>query len=350
MLDLMPEAVLATFIGGLGGLVLGLAARLSQFCSLGAIEDAIYGNNFDRARMWGVAIGTSILLVHIAVLHNWVIPRESYHLSVQFNPLFTVFGGLLFGIGMALAGTCGFGALTRLGGGDLRSFMIVLVMGVTAYSVSSGPFSRATSWMLTETAYRKETQSISDHIGIISGLSTPLIGCIIGFIFLVVSIWSKSFFSDKKRIFWSFSIGFAISGGWIGTHIISQIGFSGLTPISHSFTAPVGATILYLMTSSGTSPSFGVGSVCGVWAGALIGSLIKGHFRLEACEDPRELQRQIFGAMLMGGGAILSYGCSIGQGLTAMALLSFNAPIALISIICGTKFGLSYLITGRAFA
>ena len=133
-------------------------------------------------------------------------------------------------------------------------------------------------------------------------------------------------------------------------HLIAQIGFSGLRPVSHSFTAPIGSTILYLMTSSGTSPSFGIGSVFGVWSGALIGSLIKGHFRLEACEDPRELQRQIGGAMMMGVGAILAYGCSIGQGVSAMAVLSFNAPIALASIFIGAKLGLSYLISGRIFA
>ena len=346
----MPEAVLATFIGLLGGVVLGLAARLSQFCSLGAIEDALYGKNFNRLRMWGVAIGTSIILVHVAVFQKFLILQESYYLTVQFNPLFTLVGGLLFGIGMAFAGTCGFGALARLGGGDLRSFMIVLVMGITAYSVSSGPFSRAISWILKESAFQKETGNISHYIAIISGLSTPAIGCAIGLIILGFSIWSKSFWSDKKRIFWSLAVGVAISSGWIGTHFIAQIGFSGLTPISHSFTAPVGSTILFLMTSSGTSPSFGIGSVCGVWSGALIGSLIRGHFRLEACEDPRELQRQIFGAVLMGGGAILSYGCSIGQGLSALALLSFNAPIALISIVCGAKLGLNYLIAGKVFA
>ena len=52
----------------------------------------------------------------------------------------------------------------------------------------------------------------------------------------------------------------------------------------------------------------------------------------------------------MGGGAILSNGCSIGQGLSALALLSFNAPIALISIVCGAKLGLNYLIAGKVFA
>ena len=64
--------------------------------------------------------------------------------------------------------------------------------------------------------------------------------------------------------------------------------------------------MLYIMTSSGRSLSFGVGSVVGVLAGAFAGSLIKGHFRWEACEDPRELRRQIIGAVLMGVGAIIA--------------------------------------------
>ena len=101
------------------------------------------------------------------------------------------------------------------------------------------------------------------------------------------------------------------------------------------------------MTSSGQTLNFGIGSVCGVWAGALTGSLMKGHFRLEACEDPRELQRQITGAVMMGIGGILAIGCSVGQGISAMALLSINAPLALSSIFIGAYFGLNYLISGR---
>ena len=223
-------------------------------------------------------------------------------------------------------------------------------MGVTAYSVASGPFSKAVSWLMEETAYKEQTASISSSISNFSGLSVPAVGCFIGLIILAISTWNKSFWSDKTHFFWALAVGIAISGGWIGMHLIAQIGFSGLRPVSHSFTAPIGSTILYLMTSSGTSLSFGIGSVFGVWSGALIGSLIKGHFRLEACEDPRELQRQIGGAMMMGAGAILAYGCSIGQGVSAMAVLSFNAPIALASIFIGAKLGLGYLITGRIFA
>ncbi|MGR3692652.1 MAG: YeeE/YedE thiosulfate transporter family protein, partial [Sagittula sp.] len=71
-----------------------------------------------------------------------------------------------------------------------------------------------------------------------------------------------------------------------------------------------------------------------------------GHFRWEACEDPRELRRQIFGAALMGGGAVVALGCSIGQGLSAFSVLAFSAPVTFASIFAGAAFGLRQLIVG----
>jgi hypothetical protein len=62
--------------------------------------------------------------------------------------------------------------------------------------------------------------------------------------------------------------------------------FDHLAVVSHTFSAPIGETILYGMTATGRTLSFGIGSVVGVSAAAFIGSLIKGHFRWEAYEDP----------------------------------------------------------------
>ena len=123
-------------------------------------------------------------------------------------------------------------------------------------------------------------------------------------------------------------------------------GFDGISIASHSFAAPVGETILFTMTSAGQTLSFGIGSVAGVWLGAFVGSLIKGHFRWEACEDPRELRRQIFGAAMMGVGAVVALGCSIGQGLSAFSLLAFSAPLTFAAIFVGARFGLTHLIEG----
>ena len=116
--------------------------------------------------------------------------------------------------------------------------------------------------------------------------------------------------------------------------------------VSHSFSAPLGETILWTMTGSLRPLSFAVGSIAGVWTGAFIGSLIKGHFRWEACEDPRELRRQIIGAAIMGAGAVIAMGCTVGQGLSAFSLLAVSAPVTMLAIFAGAAFGLRQLIEG----
>ena len=104
--------------------------------------------------------------------------------------------------------------------------------------------------------------------------------------------------------------------------------------------------MLVLMTAN--APGFAVASVVGVVLGALAGSMSKGHFRWEACEDPRELRRQIMGAAIMGPGAILAVGCSVGQGISAFSVLAFSAPLAFLAIVAGAALGLKQLISGFA--
>ncbi len=138
MLDWITDANLAALVGLIGGVLLGLSARLGRFCTLGAIEDAIYGGSRLRLMMWGVAIGVA-MIGSFALIKVGLLPtEETVYLRLNWNPLASVVGGLLFGYGMALSGNCGFGALARLGGGDLRSFVIVLVMGLSAYVAISG--------------------------------------------------------------------------------------------------------------------------------------------------------------------------------------------------------------------
>ena len=160
----------------------------------------------------------------------------------------------------------------------------------------------------------------------------------------------RAFRSDPKLILWGAAVGLAITSGWAGTAWLSEATFEAEPVASHTFAAPIGDALFYLMTSSATSPNFGVGSVVGVLMGAAAGSLIKGHFRWEACEDPRELKRQIMGAALMGVGAVVAFGCTVGQGLSAFSVLAYSAPVTVAAIIAGAALGLRQLIYGFSFA
>ncbi len=347
MFLLIPEHLLAAGLGVVGGNIMGLAARFARFCTLGAIEDAVYAQNLTLIRMWGVAIGVAVLTVSVGTFQGWVLIESSFIRTVPFTPILTILGGLIFGAGMALAGNCGFGALSRLGGGELRAFVIILVMGITAYTVSSGIFSPVNAWLRETFTLSQSTPGFFDPLVTYTGIKAEVFAAVIAIGLLAITLQNRAFRHSTKHVFWGAMVGLSIASGWIGMHLLSQHGFADMRVVSHSFTAPIGTTILYSMTTFGGGLNFAIGSVVGVWTGALVGSLVTGHFRLEACEDPRELQRQIVGAILMGVGATFAFGCSIGQGLSAMAVLSLNAPIAIISIFLGTRLGLSYLITGR---
>ena len=141
-METLGEPAVAALIGLGGGIALGLAARIGRFCTLGAIEDQLYGGSSARLRMWGLAIGTAIVTTFLAYGAGWIDPSRAFYLAEGWSLAGAVLGGLVFGYGMALAGNCGYGALARLGGGDMRSFVIVLVMGLTAYVTLSGPLAK----------------------------------------------------------------------------------------------------------------------------------------------------------------------------------------------------------------
>lgn len=351
MLTGWEEVWLAGLIGLIGGVVLGLAARLSRFCTLGALEDYLYAGSDLRLRMWVLALGTGITTVFLLNWLGFIALEQTVYLDGGWNPIAHVIGGLVFGYGMAIAGNCGFGALARLGGGDLRSFVIVVVLGVSAYVVMSGPLVHLRLWLFPpDLLTAAELPGYAHGLAALTGMPAPLFGMVAGTAFMVLALASRAFRAEPVMVLSAFSIGLSIAATLAATSWLHHRTFGGIDVETFTFAAPVGETILFAMTASGTSISFAVGAVSGVWFGAFLGALFKGLFRWEACDDPRELRRQIFGAAMMGGGAVVASGCSVGQGLSGFSVLAYGAPLTLAAIALGASFGLRQLIHGFARA
>jgi hypothetical protein len=296
--------------------------------------------------MWGIAIGVSIIGTFGLSALGLLDLEQTLYLSRGWNPVASIAGGLTFGYGMALAGNCGYGALARLAGGDLRSLLIVLVMGIAAYITLGGPLSALRLALFGGVTPAVGTPSYAHALADHTGFSPELLGMVFGLLIVLCTLSSRPLRRAPAQIFWGAAAGAAIVSGWAGTQWVASHGYDATPVLSHTFSAPIGETLLYTMTSSGNSLSFGTGSVFGVIIGALIGSLFKRQFRWEACDDPRELRRQILGAALMGAGAVVAVGCSVGQGLSAFSVLSFGAPLTLLCIVLGAAIGLRQLIWG----
>lgn len=346
-MDAVPFGALAALVGLATGIVLGLSARLGYFCTLGALETAVWGEDQTRLRMWGIVLGTGIagtfMLENLGILDFSLIV---YH-QVVWNPFASIIGGLVFGYGMAMAGNCGFGALARFGGGDLRSLVVLVVMAIFGFITLNGPLAAPRMALFPEVeAEPGNLNSIAHSLGNALGMSPLVIAFSLATVLILWALAYAPLRAARDRVFWAVAAGLAIVAAFWGTALVYDASLGAVLVESHSFTAPLGRTLLYLMTSSAGGITFSVGSVGGVMIGAFLGSALRKDFRWEACEDPRELGRQVMGAALMGIGGVTAIGCTIGQGVSAFSTLAYSAPVTLAAIIAGGLLGLRHLIRG----
>ena len=116
-------------------LVMGAVVNKTNFCTMGAVSDLVNIGDSGRFRAWLLAIAVAILGVAILEPMGLVNPGDSFppYRGGELLWAENLIGGLLFGIGMTLASGCGNKCLIRIGGGNIKSIMVMLVIGVIAY-------------------------------------------------------------------------------------------------------------------------------------------------------------------------------------------------------------------------
>jgi hypothetical protein len=341
----LPFGVMAAAAGLLAGVVLGLAARLGDFCTLGALESALYGDDQRRLRLWGVVLAVAIFGTHLGAHFGWVQISATFYHQIAWSPVASIAGGLLFGYGMAMAGNCGFGALVRFGGGDLRSLVVVVVMGIFAFVALSGPLAPLRNALFAQSD-ATGPQGIAQDVNRLLGIAPFVTAGAVSLGLLIWALAHSGLRASPRKLVWGVAAGLAVVWSFVVTSWLVDQSFGAVGVEGLSFTAPLGRTLIWLMTSTAGGISFSVGTVCGVMLGALAGSLWRGMFRWEACEDPRELGRQVSGAAMMGVGGVIALGCSMGQGVSAFATLAWSGPVTLAAIALGAVVGLRQLIGG----
>ncbi len=339
-----------TLLGFAGGAVFGYAARSAHFCTLGAMEEAYYGAERTRLRTWLLAIAVAVAITQYLDIAGYIDLQRSWRLGTHISLGGAVIGGLMFGLGMALVGTCAFGMLVRLGGGDMRALLSSLVLGIVGYMTMSGilaPLRLATVERLSLELPPLSTQMLPVLLLGESPLARTLFAALL---VLGLGGWALSsarFRRKNLHILAALALGLAIGWGWWITSTLGQETLYPQQPDSYSFVRPIGQSILWLMISTGASAKFLVGGVFGVIAGAFLAAWRQREIIWEAFDDAREMRRHLLGAALMGTGGIMAGGCTIGQGMTGIASLSLSAFLALGGIIAGALLGIRLLIEGE---
>ena len=118
----------------------GLVAAKSNFCTMGALSDIVNMGHWGRMRMWLLTIAVAIAGTGLLSYTGQVDLTKSVAQRPLLPWLSMAVGGLVFGVGMTLAGGCANKNLVRLGGGSIRSLVVLVFMGIASYMTLKGLF------------------------------------------------------------------------------------------------------------------------------------------------------------------------------------------------------------------
>ena len=341
----LTKEVLGAFF--LGGLLLGAITQRTHFCTMGAISDVVNMGDWTRARQWISAIGLAMIGFAALVDLNLINPTKTLYASPRFMWLSTGVGGAMFGYGMVIASGCGNKTLVRIGGGNLKSVVVFVVMGVSAFATLKG----ITAVLRASTV---DTVFWDMHAGAnLSVLGIPSLGYILGAVLLLSATRHKDFWTFENLLA-SLGVGGLVVAMW---WVSGNMGFVPEHPETLdavylatnsgriealNFVAPAAYTLDWLMFYSDASKSLSVGvaSVAGVLLGAAVSAVQTKTFRWEGFADSRDLGQHLFGSVLMGVGGVTAMGCTFGQGLSGISTLSLNSVVALAAILFGAVVSL----------
>ncbi|MBL8341303.1 MAG: YeeE/YedE family protein, partial [Rubrivivax sp.] len=264
------------------------------------------------------------------------------------------------------AGGCANKNLLRLGGGSLRSLVVLVFMGISAYMTLKGLFGQwrvsllePVSIPLGGGALKDPTlaSALAAATGLAAGPALLAAAGIVAIGLLAFVFKDKRFRANRLQVASGIALGALVVAGWylsghIGygenTETLEQTYFATNTRTieSLSYVAPTAFTLelLMLWTDKSLHPSLGITSLLGIIAGAVLVSRLTGAFRWEGFASTQDVGTQILGAVLMGFGGVTALGCTIGQGMTGVSTLAIGSFIALAGLVGGCVATLKYLL------
>ncbi len=349
---LTTHAASALTIGGfLIGLALGAIVFRTNFCAMGSVSDMVSFGDSRRFRAWLLAAATAVVgaqwLAHIGVVEL----GRSIYLTPSFNWSGNILGGLLFGIGMVFGGGCATRNLARVGGGDMRALLTLIVLGISAYIALGGIFGpvRAALESTTAVALTSPSQGLPDLAGLLvkgrPGAARLMLTALVVGILLAYCFSDVTFRSAYSHIASGVGVGLCIVAGWALTGLTyDELASRPSVPISLTFVRPTGDALEWLQRSTALGlPGFGVATVFGTIVGAFIVAKATGQFRLATFSDKGDTLRNLGGAVLMGVGGIMALGCTIGQGITGISTLSAGSFLTFAALVAGAVIGVRAL-------
>ncbi|MEK4970589.1 YeeE/YedE family protein [Cytobacillus sp. FSL R7-0696] len=318
------------------GALLGFVMQRGRFCLTGGFRDMFIAK--DNRMFYALLIAICVQSIGVFTLIQLGIIDFT---AGNFAWLGVIFGSFVFGIGIVLAGGCATGTWYRAGEGLLGSWIALFAYMVMAAVMKTGvlaPLNTEISSITLPENSIAATFGISNWIFIIAlllitggvvyrELRKPKIA--------IPSLKPKrtglSHLLFEKR--WhpfvtAILVGLIALLAWPLSAATGRMFGLGIT-------TPSANILQYLVIGDAAFINWGVFLVLGIFIGSFIAAKGSKEFRFRM-PDKKTGINSFIGGLLMGFGASLAGGCSIGNGLVMTSMMTWQGWIGLLFIILGT--------------
>lgn len=361
------------------GVAFGVILQRSRLCFAGAFRDLIMSG--DGRLMRALLLGLAVSTVGFGLLMARFVPDPSFGVlppSAHIQPVgyATIIGGVVFGIGMVLAGGCVTGTLWRMGEGYVSSWaaMVGIMVGLWAGLATW-------TWWFDNDIGRRDTTWFPAEIGM--GWSIALTLLVLGALYLTILWWESRSpsmpsmpgkppppaltFEDQVRRRWE-----TVFGGHGWSYTTGAIALGVLAISSYALSAPLGVTgglsawgdrTVDLVAGSSQLPLKGAdalggctpaggefvwwtirsATVAGLVMGAFLASTLSGEFKLRWSRQWSRYPQVIVGGLLMGYASAIAIGCTVGAFFSSIPSLALAGWIFGIGLVGGAFLGIQLL-------
>lgn len=311
------------------GIVLGVIMQRGRFCVTGMLRDIFL------AKTWRSFVALLIVIaIHAVGLHA-LDSGGVITLSVDsFAPVAVVIGGFVFGLGIVLAGGCASGTWYRSGEGLVGSWVALIAYATTAAAMKTGVLSGFNNWLR---GYTVDATTIPETVGVSEWYFVFALLALTGYAVLYYRKRDAAAIkADLHTRGWRRPLNPYIAGALIGLVGVVAWPLSAASGRDYGLgiTGPSANLTNFIATGDAQYFDWGVLLVVGILLGSFGAARATGEFRVRVPE-PEAAVRAVVGGVLMGVGACLAGGCTVGNGMVETSLFSYQGWVGLLAVGLG---------------
>lgn len=325
--DRLGDAAAAGLAGLLVGGLFGAAAQRSRFCLRAATIEVGRREPGERLAVWLVCFAVALVGTQLLMALGELDGGSVRVLGTRGSLSGAILGGAIFGFGMVLARGCPSRLLVLTGQGNLRSLLSGLVFAVAAQASLVGILSPLRNTLAAAWTIDGQLLDIAATTG--GGRSIGVALALLWLVPAIMLVWRRRI--GGMRLAGAMAAGLAIVAGWWITYGLSLASFDPLPVKSVTFSGPSAHALMVFLGPPERLVDFDTGLIAGVFAGSFGAAYVAGELKLEGFEGGLSMRRYLFGALMMGFGAMLAGGCAVGS-VSNSVVLSTIGWVALVSM------------------